>query len=221
MANGYHDVRLPTDIERGAVGGARFKTTVLQLESGFEQRNIDWARVRGEWDVGYGLLRKEDEAGLLTDLDDLINFFHARQGRAFSFRFKDFADFEIGDPNDPVSDNQSIGTGDGSTVAFQVIKRYTSGSETYDKSVNKIVTDSETVFVAAVQQNKPGDYTINDNTGIITFTSAPANLDDISIACEYDNHVRFDTDKLDINLEIFNVGSWPNIPIVEVRGTGV
>ena len=227
----FHNVRLPTDVERGALGGPRFKTTVLELESGFEQRNIDWSRVRGEWDIGYGLLLKVEESSFCTDLDELQNFFYARQGRAFSFRFKDFADFEIGDPTDSTTaaaTAQSIGTGNGSQTVFQIFKRYTSGifdtgsvPITYDKSINKIVAGSEFVFVNAVLQTSPGDYSLNDETGELTFTSAVPDTEDVSIACLYDNHVRFDTDQLSLNMEVFNAGSWPNIPIVEVRGTGV
>lgn len=221
MAFTFHDIRLPINLERGALGGPRFKTTVLGLESGFEQRNVDWSRVRGEWDVGYGVLLKFNETGNLLDLNDLRDFFYARQGRAFSFRFKDWLDFEIGTPGDPVNDNQSIGTGDGSTTVFQIFKRYVSGSQTYDKSINKVVSNTLTVFVNAVQQTEGVDYTVNLNTGQITFTSAPGNGLNVSVACEYDNHVRFDTDKFDANLDLFNQGSWPNVPIVEVRGTGV
>ena len=94
-------VRLPTDIERGAIGGPRFNTTVLELDSGREKRNQNWQDTRGEWDVGYGLMTKyqEDPASVIADVDDLIHFFYTVRGMAFSFRFKDWSDYEVGTEN--------------------------------------------------------------------------------------------------------------------------
>ncbi len=57
----FHEVRMPIDVERGAVGGPGFKTRVLPLESGFEQRNIDWSDTRGEWDLSYGLMNTAED----------------------------------------------------------------------------------------------------------------------------------------------------------------
>ena len=39
----FHEVRFPTRVSYGAIGGPRFSTTVQILNSGFEQRNINWA----------------------------------------------------------------------------------------------------------------------------------------------------------------------------------
>ena len=44
----------------------------------------------------------------------MLDFFHARRGRAYGFRLKDFSDFTMAE--------QSIGTGDGSTATFQLIR---------------------------------------------------------------------------------------------------
>lgn len=222
----FHDVRLPDDVERGAVGGPRFKTTVLTLESGFEKRNIDWAQARGQWDVGYGIMAKEDEAAQFATLDIIRNFFYARQGRAHSFRFKDWTDFDIGDKNNPTVTNQQIGLGDDVTVAFQIFKQYSSGGITYDRPLTKIVSGTQTILLDNVVQTDPGDYTIDLNTGIVTFVVAPASTggggpgseEIVQVVCEFDSHVRFNIDQLQTNLEIFTAGSIPQIEIVELRG---
>lgn len=224
----FHDIRLPSDIERGAVGGPMFKTTVLELSSGFEKRNIDWSQTRGEWDVGYGLLNKFEQAAGDLDINELTAFFYTQEGRAHSFRFKDWADFAIGNFSDPVNDHQDIGLGDDARVDFQAFKRYISGATTYDRTITKLLSNL-VVLLDNVVQIITTDYTVNLNTGVITFVTAPASTggtgpggeEVVAIATEFDNHVRFDTDQLQINMEIFNVGSWPNIPIVELRGTGV
>lgn len=220
----FHDTRLPADIERGAVGGPSFKTTVLQLESGFEQRNIDWVNTRAEYDISYGLMSMEDNQ-LETYIHAIRDFFYARQGRAHGFRFKDWADYQIGDPDDPSSNNQLIGLGDDSTVDFQVFKRYTSGGITYDRTIKKLVAGTYTVYLDGVEQTEGVDYTIDIDTGIITFNSAPASTGGtgpsgeqvVSIATEFDVPVRFDTDHLGINIQVHSAGSIPAIPVVELR----
>lgn len=214
-----HEVRLPDDIERGAVGGPQFKTVVHESDTGFEQRDIKWAQARGSWDISYGLMAIEDPATLKTVLPDIVEFFRAREGRAHSFRFKDWADFKIGDPDDPASNNQAIGIGDNLEVDFQIFKRYSSGGVDYDRTIYKIVSGTLTVFLDGVLQVEGGgnDYTVDLNTGVITFNVTPPTNDVISVACEFDVLVRFGSDKLDLSVETFNSGSVPAIEIVELR----
>lgn len=214
-----HEVRLPDDIERGAVGGPQFKTLVHESDTGFEQRDIKWSQARGSWDISYGIMAIDDPDSLKTVVSDINAFFRAREGRAHSFRFKDWSDFEIGDPSDPSNDNQPIGVGDDSTVNFQIFKRYTSGGINYDRTLYKIVQGTLSVFIDAVLQVEGGgnDYTVDYDTGIITFNLAPTAGQTISIACEFDVLVRFNTDKLNISVETFNAGSIPGIEIIELR----
>jgi len=196
----FDEVRLPDNVERGAKGGPRFKTTVLPLASGFEKRNIDWAEARGDWDVGYGIDTKEN-------LEAVIAFFWARQGRARGFRFKDWSDFEIEAGN--------IGTGDGAETAFQVRKQYVSGLVTYNRLITKLVSGTLTVYFDGVEQLS--GYTVDNDTGIITFAPAVPNNVVITVDAQFDVPVRFDTDKLDVSMEVFNAGEVNNIPIIELR----
>jgi len=204
----FHDVRLLEDIERGAQGGPRFKTGILILSSGFEKRNIEFEETRGFWDVGYGIQTK-------TDFTGVIEFFYARQGRANSFRFKDFSDFEIG--NNTTSTPQTIGIGNASATTFQISRLYSSGGFDFNRTINKIVaTPTPRIFLDAVEQGS--GFTINLLTGIVTFSVAPGAGVLVRIICEFDTAVRFDTDALDINLLHFDAGSIPKIPVIEVRG---
>lgn len=202
----FHDVRLPVDIERGAQGGPRFKTTIMILGGGFEKRNIEWSKVRGSWDIGYGI---DDKAAYSIVRD----FFYARQGKAHSFRFKDWSDFEIGTPGNPVT----FAIGDGVQTVYQLQKRYTSGGINYDRDITKIVAGTVEIYVNNTLQNDPVDYSIDILTGLITFTNPPSTVD-IGAVAEFDIPVRFDTDALDITVEHFDAGNIPQIPIIEVRG---
>ena len=202
MAAIFDEVRLPDDVERGATGGPMFKTTVITLSSGHEKRNQDWAETRGEWDIGYGIQTKEN-------MTDVIKFFYARRGRARGFRFKDWSDFEM--------EKQAIGVGDSVNAIFQIYKRYTSGSVDYDRVLNKIVADTIEVYVNNVLQ-AANRYTINLNTGIITFLPGfiPGPVP-VAAACEFDVPVRFDTDKLGVSMQTFDAGSIPQINVVELK----
>src|SRR5262245_15642536 len=154
----FHNVRLPVNVEKGAEGGPEFKTTVLALSSGHEKRNIEWERVKGGWDIAYGINTK-------AELEEVIAFFYARRAKAYGFRFKDWTDYEIED--------QSIGIGGGVTTVFQMFKRYTSGAYYFDRRITRLVADSLTVKVNGVLQTEGVQYTADDDTGIITFGTAP------------------------------------------------
>lgn len=203
----FHDVRLPIEIERNAKGGPRFNTTINELFSGHEKRNVNWSKTKGKWTVGYGLEYKDQL------LDDVIAFYYARQGMAHSFRFKDWSDYEIG--NFVTETPQTIGTGDGAEVDFQIEKRYVSGSQTFHREITKPVDGTVRVWKSGVEQ--VSGWTVDLLTGIVTFSVAPANGVTIAVLCEFDVPVRFGSDDLDIDMEIYNAGSAPEISIVEVR----
>jgi hypothetical protein len=75
----------------------------------------------------------------------------------------------------------------------------------------------------------PGDYTMDFLRGQITLTSpllstggtGPSSEEVLGTRCNYLNHVRFGTDKLDLNMELFNVGRWPSFPLQELRENGL
>lgn len=212
----FHETRLPDEIERGALGGPRFKTTVIELSSGFERRNIDWSLARGEWDIGYGLMSLDDTTQS-TYIDLVRQFFYAREGRAHGFRFKDWSDFELA--------RSIIGLTDGSNATFQIFKRYTSGSVDYDRSLTKIVTGTESVWVnnvAITEGAGVSQYQLNDNTGVITLgsTLAAQSGTNVEVQCEFDVPVRFDDDHLRISMQHAagtGAASIPGIPIIEIR----
>lgn len=229
MPPSFLDIKLPDDIERGALGGPSFNTTVLELESGFEKRNINWTATRGKWDVGYGIMLKfqSDPLSGNLDLDTLTNFFYTVQGKAFSWRFKDWSDFEIAIRNGVVQTPQTIGLGDDVTTVFQVFKRYAVGALTFDRTITKLVAGTTEVFLDGVLQGS--GFTLDDSRGTVTFSVAPASTGGtgpggevvVAVRTEFDAHVRLDTDELNVSMEMFNAGSWPNIPVVELRGTGL
>lgn len=200
----FHDVRFPTDISYGSAGGPEFSTEVVELGNGSEQRNVNWTYSRERWNVAYGV--KEQ-----TQLEVLIRFFYARRGRAHGFRFKNHADFQaVG------VELAEDGNGD-----FQLIKTYTSGSETYSRKISKPVANSVTVYIDDVPQEdsagNPEGWSIDMTTGLITFDSGsgPGSGEVVTADFEFDIPVRFDTDHLPQTLETYHARA-ADVPIVEL-----
>jgi uncharacterized protein (TIGR02217 family) len=205
----FHEIQFPTAIAFHSSGGPERKTEIVTLGSGFEERNAVWANSRRHYDVGYGVKT-------LDDLHAVIAFFEARLARLYGFRFRDFADFRSCAPNEAVTPlDQPIGTGDGATTQFQLIKTYISGPSNWVRTIGKPVSGTVRAAVAGVEQTS--GVTIDDTTGLIAFDSAPATAAAITAGYEFDTPVRFDTDSLSINLSNFAAGEIPSIPLVEIR----
>lgn len=196
----FHEVQFPNKIAYGASGGAEFNTTISTTFSGFEQRNVNWQKARGRWDVSTGLKNK-------TDMDTLQAFFRARYGKAYGFRFKDWSDYQgVG---------QTIGTGNGSNTTFQLTKSYASGSYAYVRDIKKPVAGTVKIYLNGALQSS--GFTVDTTTGIVTFSTAPGSGVIVSSDFEFDVPVRFDTDVLSVRADAPGVFVWDSIPIVETR----
>ena len=62
-------------------------------------------------------------------------------------------------------------------------------------------------------------YTVDPATGLVLFLAGhiPASGHAVTAGFEFDVPVRFDTDKLEIDIQGFRHGAIPSIPIVEIR----
>ena len=205
----FHEARFPDNISRGARGGPERRTQIVELASGDEERNASWANSRRRYDVAYGIRRADDLAAVVA-------FFEARNGRLHGFRFKDWADHKSCLPSQtPGPTDQAIGTGDGETTAFQLVKRYASGNQTWARTITKPVAG--TVRVASDGAEQLGGWSVDTTTGLVTFDSAPAAGVAITAGFAFDVPVRFDTDALDVTLDLERLGSITSIPLLEIR----
>jgi uncharacterized protein (TIGR02217 family) len=207
----FHEVQFPTSISRDAAGGPTWNTTVIQTDSGAEQRISRWDAPRRRYDAAYGV---RTAAAIYA----VLQFFLARQGRLYGFRWKDWQDFTTASDgiSSPANDDQAIGTGNGTTTVFQLKKTYTSGAGTHTRTITKPVADTTVVAVAGVAQTAGTDFTVDTTTGQITFDSAPASGAAITAGCQFDVPVRFDDDHLDTTLRTAAMHAIPSIPLVEI-----
>lgn len=210
---GFHEVRFPTAISRNAHGGPERRTDVVVLGSGYEERNSRWADSRRSYNAGYGVRS-------LDDLHAVIAFFEERRGRLYGFRWKDHTDWKSCAPGaDPSATDQRLGVGDGTRSSFQLVKSYGSGATAWTRSIAKPVAGSVRVAVGGAVVAQGTAYSVESATGLVTFLPGhiPAAGAVITAGFEFDVPVRFDTDKLEINLHGFRSGAIPSIAIVEVR----
>ena len=198
----FHDVRLPEHIERGAEGGPRFKTSVIILTSGVEQRNIEWERARAEWDIGYSIQTK-------NQYSDVLKFFYARKGKAFGFRFKDYSDYKCTD--------EFLGEADDANLIFYLTKTYSDMGGNYSRVITRPITNTVQIYADGVliphTLGTGGKITLN----VANLPSVGQPKVDITADFEFDVPVRFDVDQMRVNLDWEDAGDIPAINIVEIK----
>lgn len=208
---GFHEVRFPANLSFGSVGGPERRTEVVTLANGFEERNTPWEHSRRRYDAGVGLRS-------LDDVEDLISFFEARQGQLYGFRWKDWADYKSSAPTKEVDyRDQVIGIGDGASKTYQIYKVYQSGVQEYRRPITKPVLGTVKAGVQGDELIETLHFTVNYETGLISFVDAPDIGVEITAGYEFDVPVRFDTDRIQTSVASFRAGEVPNVPIVEVR----
>lgn len=221
-------VRLPTTIERGSRGGSQFFTTTIVSPSGHSQRNAHWLDDLPEWDIGYGLARKEL-------VQPVVDFWYSMRGAAHSFLFRDWSDYRSGPLNNLVPTRQAtldlngetIIVGDGvvdddptmghrsGTRDWQLCKAYG------DMAVNPYFRPIFQPVLAGVQ------FFVDDvlaavthqGNGLFRFANADIPLVDqiVTATFEYDVPVRFTSDKLAQELSGVDLKNIPAINLIGVR----
>ncbi len=210
----FHEILFPTEIAFGSAGGPERLTEVVTLGSGHEERNSRWADSRRRYNAGYGIRS-------LDDLHAVIAFFEERRGRLYGFRWRDRVDFSsAATPATAVAPtDQTIGNGDGATDSFSLAKTYGGVHAPYVREIKKPVAGTIRVAVDGVEGGEGDDWTCDTTTGVVTFApgAVPAAGTVVTAGFVFDVPVRFDTDRLEINLTSFAAGDIPAIPLVEIR----
>ncbi|MGL4635980.1 MAG: phage distal tail protein, Rcc01695 family [Beijerinckiaceae bacterium] len=207
----FHEVRFPVESGLRSKGGPERRTDIVTLGSGREERNARWAHARRRYDAGYGVRS-------LASLSAVVAFFEERRGRLYGFRFKDRTDFRSSSGASISGSDQLIGTGTGTQASFALIKTYGSGFAPYARTITKPVAGSLLVMVAGVAKLPGTHCDVDITTGIVTFRSGhiPTAGQAVTAGFEFDVPVRFDTDRLDIDLASFDAGEIPSIPLIEI-----
>lgn len=206
----FSEERFNTEIRYGVVGGPEFNTTVVTTDNGFEQRNLNWSVARGKWQCATDLYNK-------SEIDQLIAFFRARQGKFQGFRFKDWSDFDDG--------GHGVFTGiTGSTTTVQMTKNYvTLGGSTTQRAIIKPVQTTIKVFNSGTQLVEGTNYSIDYTTGILTEITGPYTTSALTWTGQFDVPARFDVDTFNADFQGYDDGSGEKLftisglTIVEIK----
>jgi uncharacterized protein (TIGR02217 family) len=181
-------------------------TDLVDYDTGKEQRNQVWERPKRHWILPYNVLLVEYR----NKLKELCSRAH---GIYNVFLFADPYDYKC------VLADCSI-TAITDQVLFQLVKTYYNG-ETEEWTENKTRIQSSTIFQPIIKVDgatkiEDTDYTLNDDTGEVTFGAAPGAGKVITANYQFYCPVRFDREAYEettIWKDVFNMG---DIPIVEV-----
>jgi uncharacterized protein (TIGR02217 family) len=171
----------------------RFATRIQRAVSGRELRAIDQPNPTWTWTLSYSLLRDQNDtrgsAGPGSGYDELrtlMGFFLEQQGA--------FRPFLFSDPTDNSATAQPIGSGNGGTSAFQLVRAM--GASLPGGGFVEPITAPEavtSVYWNGIRQD-PASYSVDAETGVVTFTTVPSPGQAITADFTYYFRVRFSDD---------------------------
>jgi uncharacterized protein (TIGR02217 family) len=177
-----------------------WSTKVQRSAGGKELRAAFYSSPIWRWVLQYEMLRSNAAAGF-TELQTLAGFFNARQGMFDSFLFAD--------PDDSAVTAESFGTGDGATTTFQLKRAYGGFVENvYD------LNGAPSIYKTAVLQSS--GYSVSAS-GLVTFTTAPANAVALTWTGSFYWRVRFDQDAADFNKFMNQLWDLKQLAFVSVK----
>jgi len=116
----FIDFRLNTNYRYGFVGGPNFATLEKRLRSGVTRRRPLMQMPLHRYRADYATFSEAERQEMLSAI-------WAAEGKAYSFRFRDFNDYRAND--------QIIAMGDGSNTPLQLVKHYTRGPKTKTRDI--------------------------------------------------------------------------------------
>lgn len=177
----FHEVRFNDGLVIfDSEGGPLFASDVARMGNGAESRNAMWDEALGTWNVG-------DIDVNAPELAYYQNFFRARKGKVYSFRWKDWGDFECADTAgllvaQDVYPPSGVGNG---MPTYDMYKRYGDAAAYDYRRLFKLVAGTTIVKrngSVVVVGAGAGQISIDNNTGRVTFVAdATANASSITV----------------------------------------
>lgn len=208
MAGFIDSAIFPIHVSRGSPGGPDWPAEIVELASGFEERNTPWAAPLRRYDARFGVRTP-------AELYEVLSLYKVAFGRLRGFRFHDWTDYRSGAPHlVPTATDQGLGTGDGVTTAFQLSKRYSFAGESFDRKISR---PFGTMLIAIDGVPTAAGWSLDTTTGIITFDAAPAIAAVLTWGGQFHVPVRFDCKLDQTSMRTAAVGDIPSIFLKELR----
>lgn len=206
----FHNVRLNTDVSRGADGGPRFDTVIQTTASGHEYRVQRHSQGRQRYRFAKNQMTTTSWAALLE-------FFYERRGNLHGFRLQDLRDYSTGTngTGTPTELDCVLGTGDGTETDFQLFKTYgVGGLNPYARTLSLPVAGS---VLVAVDGTPTGSFSVTNPGGLITLASPPGAGDVVTAGCYFDVPVRFDMREEQLEVRLETVLGYATLECVELK----
>lgn len=208
----------PKKIDFRRSGGQMFNTTVLNTQSGQEQRNRNWQNARRKYKATLLASTDANLSAFLATLQAVQTFHLLVGGMANSFRFWDELDGQA------VNQNMVVIAGS-SNLQWQLQVTYTFGGQTYVRTITKPIGPGAIDYLGnalgeTVVVNPAGGTvsSIDHTTGLVNFSVAPTGTPSASFS--YHVPVRFMSDDFDPEIEQSGPGArfvkWNSLELIEV-----
>ena len=185
-----------------------FQTRIQRAASGRELRALDYPYPLWQFTLVFDLLRDNPAAGY-DELQTLMGFFMLCQGAFGTFLFRD--------PSDDQVAGQQIGVGNASTTVFQLQRSMGTtlpGGGFQEPIVAPNIVSA--VHLNGITQN-PASYSVDPNTGLVTFVIAPGSELIISADFSYYFRCRFVDDSYTFENFMFRLWQLKKLTFISVR----
>jgi hypothetical protein len=194
----FDEVRFPTAIARGAVGGPERRTEIVALVSGHEgaEHALGGQSAPLRHRLWHPLRRRSRGCGGLL---------RGARRPAERIPFKDWSDYKSCSPSAaPAATDQAIGVGTGALATFQIVKHHTSGVRTWVRTIRKPVAGTVQIAVNGDPKTAGSHFNAGSSTGVVAFTpgNIPGAGQAVTAGYEFDVPVRFDTELLQTTLTV-------------------
>ena len=202
MSEGFSEARLNPEFSRGAEARSVRVGQIVSL-TGTEERTRKHKHTRREFSISYDAATPETIEAYMALYDVLDS--------TYGFRYLDWTDYQsCSVSKTPTETDQPLGTGDGETTAFQLVKRYEAGFDYYDRPIRK-----PRYILVALDGVRVETWSADYTTGVITFDEAPAAGVEITTGFRYEVPVRFKEGGVTAAALHKGVFSAPEIVLVE------
>ena len=193
----------------------RFATRIQRAVSGRELRALDQPSPIWTWTLTYSMLRDQNDtrgasgpgAGY-DELRTLMGFFLQQRGA--------FQPFLFDDPTDDRANAQAIGTGDGATTVFQLVR--TMGAVLPGSGFAEPITAPNvvtTIYFDGIRQSGSG-YSVGPDTGLVVFTNPPPAGQLVTADFSYYFRVRFADDTADFENFLYQLWALKQVKLQSI-----
>lgn len=213
----FSDQRFPEDISLGSGGGPSWRIDSVQDGAGNETNVLVWSDPLRTYNIAEVI--KFD-----YQIAELYDFWYQHRGPLIGFRLKDWSDYFTWDfaaQQSPMPVAPGIlGVGDGANKDFQLVKRYGTGATEYIRTIKTPRITGATVapfkvFFDSVEQ--VSGWTIDEATGLLSFSSAPSVDVIVQAEFEFDVPVHFTQNNISTIFRAFVLQDVPNLQMDEIR----